>query len=157
MSQAEDGLRFLLITTLVLIHCGLAHARDDASQAAEVRKAVEKSLPFLEEKGLVWMKQKQCASCHVVSFMLWSHNEARARGIGVDEKKLAEWNEWTRDFSMTRRAFFKFTADSLSKPQPDAVPDEVLAKLNPMVDKPFQTRQELRDAMAKVLSGDELE
>jgi len=68
-----------------------------SSQATEVpapaklRQAVERSLPYLEREGVDWINDRNCMSCHVVPFMLWSHNEAKAIGVKVDAKKLDEW------------------------------------------------------------------
>src|SRR5207237_1376408 len=61
--------------------------------AAQVRKAVARSLPFLEKEGLAWMAQRKCIACHHGPFLLWSHNEARRRGFAVDAKKVAAWTD----------------------------------------------------------------
>src|SRR2546421_668510 len=107
---------------------------EPASQPAapEVRRAVERAFPFLEKEGVGWIKQRKCTSCHVVSFMLWSHNEARARGIAVDDKKLQEWNEWSLNFTLSLRAWFKLGDPSWKGLQADGVADDVLAKLKPL-------------------------
>src|ERR1044071_1914839 len=55
---------------------------------AEVRKAVERSLPYLEREGVAWIEKHDCISCHHVSFLLWSHNAAKSAGIAVDQAKL---------------------------------------------------------------------
>lgn len=76
------------------------------AQGAEpdpVRRAVERSLPFIEKGGVDWMKNRKCSSCHHVTFMVWSHREAQARGFAVDAKKLEEWTTWAMDFSLTTK------------------------------------------------------
>ena len=65
-----------------------------------VRRAVERSLPFLEREGAAWIRERACLSCHHLPFLLWSFREARDRGVAVDEKKLAEWSEWSRKESL---------------------------------------------------------
>ena len=98
----------LLATAVLLAIATIARGQTTApADSANVRAAVERSLPFLEKGGVTWMNEKHCASCHNVSFLLWSHNEARARGIAVDETKLAAWTDWTWKFSQSRRGWFK--------------------------------------------------
>src|SRR5262245_34056070 len=76
----------------------------DLAQPAQVRKALERSLTFLEKDGVAWMKERKCAACHVVTFMVWSHNEAKRHGIDVDQAKLDEWTKWTLDFCVAERS-----------------------------------------------------
>jgi len=71
---------------------------------ADVRQAVERSLPFLEKGGVAWMKDRKCASCHHVTFMVWSHREALDRGFAVDVANLDEWTRWTLDFALTSQS-----------------------------------------------------
>jgi hypothetical protein len=58
--------------------------------ATDVQKAAERSLAFLAKDGLTWKETRKCASCHHIPFTLWSLNEARRAGYGVDEKILAD-------------------------------------------------------------------
>src|SRR5437868_4974892 len=94
-------IQFLLLAFALGIPT-LAAAEKPPSDA-DVRKSIERSLPFLEKAGVAWMNDKKCISCHAVSFMLWSHNVAHSRGIGIDEAKLAKWTEWTADESLSQR------------------------------------------------------
>jgi Prenyltransferase and squalene oxidase repeat len=87
--------RFLLSLALVAAVVGSSPAADALPSEGDVRKAIERSLPFIEEKGVAWMNERGCASCHTVSFMLWSFNEARRHGVAVDARKLEEWTNWT--------------------------------------------------------------
>jgi acylphosphatase len=57
---------------------------------AQVRQAVERSLPFLEKEGVAWLETKKCASCHAVPMTVWSLSEARQRGFTVNQKVLDE-------------------------------------------------------------------
>ena len=58
------SLRLFLVTTLVLAGAGGARADDDTAKIAETRKAVERSLPFMEQKGVAWMSDRGCVTCH---------------------------------------------------------------------------------------------
>src|SRR5262249_21224899 len=79
-------------------------AAPTTAEPAQVRKAIERSLGFLEKDGVAWMKERKCAACHVVTFMIWSHNEAKRHGIDVDQAKLDEWTKWTLDFCVAERS-----------------------------------------------------
>lgn len=68
---------------------------------SEVIDSIERSLPYLERGGLTWMDERGCVSCHHVPFMIWSHNDARTRGIRVDGSKVDAW---------TNRAFVSMLA-----------------------------------------------
>ena len=78
--------------TLALLLSVLA-PQDDLDRS---RAAVGRSLPYLEKEGVAWIQKRDCLSCHVVTFLLWSHEAARAKGIAVDLNKLAEWSDWSR-------------------------------------------------------------
>ncbi|MCE9527923.1 MAG: hypothetical protein K8R36_17920, partial [Planctomycetales bacterium] len=68
--------------------CLLAGLLSDtpAPEPADVRKVVERSLPFLEKEGVGWLETKKCATCHHVPMMIWTHHEARQRGFKVNEE-----------------------------------------------------------------------
>jgi len=70
----------------------------------EARQTIEKSLPFIEAKGVEWIRDRKCSSCHHVTFMVWSHRDARERGFAVDGKKVDEWTRWAVDFSLTTKS-----------------------------------------------------
>ena len=70
-------------------------ASEEANSEKEVRQAVEKSLSYIEEKGLYWIEKKKCVSCHRVSFMTWSLSSAARRGFDVDLEKVNEWIDWS--------------------------------------------------------------
>src|SRR4051794_38658710 len=72
-----------------------------------VRATIARSLPFIEKIGVEWMNQKNCNSCHVVTFLVWSHRAAAARGVSVDGKKLAEWTQWALADAHSDRYWFK--------------------------------------------------
>jgi squalene-hopene/tetraprenyl-beta-curcumene cyclase len=110
---------------------------------AEVRGAVERSLPYLEREGVAWIEQHDCLSCHHVPLLLWSHNAAKLAGIAVDEVKLTRWGEWAAAKSMSLRGSFAFTEASLAQLREDGVPAATLAQLRPLLGKEFATENEL--------------
>ena len=60
-------LRTALIAVAVLASAELARAQDDPASA---RQAIERSLPFLEEKGVAWIKERGCVTCHQTTFLI---------------------------------------------------------------------------------------
>ena len=115
-----------ILTTLVIVSflASAARAADDAPTEAAVRKAVARALPFVETDGLARMEERNCMSCHTVTFMLWAHEEAAAHGIQVVRKKLTEWTDWSWDKSLATRVFFKLdakVAESLSDQLGDVI------------------------------------
>ena len=82
----ENLVLFTLLTSMLFVSTG-ASANDDFN-ATDIRKAIEKSLPYLEKDGIAWMEGRipiqngsACVSCHQVPFGIWSQNEAKSRGI----------------------------------------------------------------------------
>ncbi len=69
----------------------------------EARRAVERSLPYVEKHGVAWIESRKCASCHHVPLLVWSHREALDRGFAVDAKKLDDWTKWSVEFSLTSK------------------------------------------------------
>jgi hypothetical protein len=59
-----------------------------------VRAVVERGLVYVEREGLRWKAERGCASCHHVPMMIWTMNEARARGLDVNDAALAEVTDW---------------------------------------------------------------
>lgn len=153
-------MRLLVILIHLLISClspACALASDDPPPASDVRKAIERSLPFIEKEGVAWKEKRKCSSCHHVPFMIWSHNEARAKGIAVDAAKLDSWEDWALGQSLSARAFYKLTTKFVEFLGEDSVPDETLAKLKPLVDKPYMSEEELLAALSKALTPEELQ
>lgn len=66
-----------------------ANARTDPA----VHAAIDRSLPFIEERGQWWIEEKDCVSCHRVDMMVWSLTAARTHGFAVSDT-LTEWTDW---------------------------------------------------------------
>lgn len=69
-----------------------------AVSADEALEIAKRSLPFVKEKGLAWIEDRQCASCHQVPSMLWSLNLAAKAGIDSERKATIEWTPWAADW-----------------------------------------------------------
>ena len=98
----------LAIVPLILIAVSIS-AGDELPITAEVRRAAERSLPYLEREGIAWIKERGCMSCHTFSFTVWSHQEAQRCDVAVDETKLAEWVGWAREAYLSKETWFKLT------------------------------------------------
>jgi squalene-hopene/tetraprenyl-beta-curcumene cyclase len=145
---------FLLLIPLVLLGVPAQnlHAQEKAPAPAEVRKAIARSLPVIEQASVAWIKKRNCMSCHHVTFMLWSHNEAQAHGVAVDAKKLAEWTEWSMHKSHEERAFFKLPGKAV-----DALPEPLRPKLTELINVPFVHQQDFLAALGKALPAAEFD
>ncbi len=143
---------FVTVGLLLLFNnAGQVHAGDQLPTEADVRKSIERGLPFVEKDGLAWIKRRDCMSCHTVTFMLWAHTEAKSHGIAVDEKKLAEWTKWSLDKSLATRVFFKLDDKAIK-----AAPEAIRPKLGKLLDENFTHEKDLVAALAKALTPDEL-
>lgn len=63
--------------------------------APQLRRVIERSLPYLEKGGVAWIEERKCLSCHKATFMVWSFQEAQRAGLAVDARKLDEWSAWS--------------------------------------------------------------
>jgi prenyltransferase beta subunit len=62
-------------------------AVEETVTPAQMRKAVERSLDFVEKGGVAWVS-KSCVGCHHGPEMIWSHHEAEKRGFTINQKSL---------------------------------------------------------------------
>jgi len=70
-------------------------ADDTGSDSAQIRTAIQKSLPYIERDGEKWIRTKKCNSCHMIPQMLWSLHEAGSRGLKINTDRLTELDEWS--------------------------------------------------------------
>ncbi len=66
----------------------------------QVQEAVQRSIPYIQEKGAWWIEKKKCVSCHRVNTMVWSLSAARRNGYEVSDR-LDEWLKWAADASLS--------------------------------------------------------
>jgi hypothetical protein len=123
-----------------------------------VRGAVRRGLPYIERVASAWMGERKCNSCHTVTFLVWSHNEAAARGLEVDRRKLAEWTKWSLADSLSDRHWFKLRpgAAAAAALGVAGVPDAVLGRLKPLEGKTWLTRQEYLHALEEAIGRTDL-
>jgi Squalene-hopene cyclase N-terminal domain len=141
----------LVLGSVSRIHADEKPPTDKLPGDADVRKAIQRSLPFVEKDGLSWIDRKNCMSCHVVSFMLWAHVEAKAHGVPIDDKKLAEWTDWSRKRSLDQRVFFKLDDKAVA-----SLPEPIRPTLSKLVGKGFTHESEFVAALTKTLPVEEL-
>ncbi|HRC45060.1 MAG TPA: hypothetical protein PLT27_13490, partial [Nitrospira sp.] len=66
-----------------------------ADEPAGLADAIRRGVAYVEQEGVVWIKERNCVSCHQVPSMLWTLGEAHKRGFYDQPKKLAEWTAWS--------------------------------------------------------------
>jgi hypothetical protein len=131
-----------------------AHVKSPTT--AELRKAIEHSLPFIEKGSDAWITNRGCISCHVVAFSIWSNREAKQKGFAVDQKKVDRWVAFAHGESPDLKPVLRITKQNVTDLKADGVPETVLTKLKPIEDKRFQFQQMFADKLATLLSADEV-
>ena len=129
---------------------------DKPPTSAEMRKAIELSLPYIQKGSDAWIHSKDCVSCHVVAFSIWSNQAARRVGISVDQKKIDEWVDFAHGESPNPHPALRITDKNLTELKTDGLPEAELAKLKPIQGKKFKTEQMLTVKLAALLAADEL-
>ncbi len=124
--------------------------------AAELRTAIERSLPYIERGGDSWLQNRGCVSCHVVAFSIWSSHAASQRGISVDNQRVAKWIAFAHGESPDQKPATTLTKENVEQLKTDAVPDALLAKLKPIVSQRFAIESMFLAKLAVLLSPDEL-
>lgn len=89
------ALNSLLLLALV------ADVPAESPSTERVRESVQKSIPYIQERGTWWIEKKDCVSCHRTGTMVWSLAEARRNGYEVSNK-LDEWTRWSIDKSLSK-------------------------------------------------------
>ena len=64
---------------------------------AQVQKAAERGLVFIEADAAKWRKERECSTCHHGTMTVWALAEAKSRGYAVKEETLADVAKWTKD------------------------------------------------------------
>ena len=89
--------RILSIGSLLLpLHTYLQ--AEDKIGDVNAANIVAKALPSIREGGERWINDKQCLSCHRISFQVWALNRASEAGYELDHDKLLEWNQWATNW-----------------------------------------------------------
>ena len=152
VSSASRGLA--IFTTFIA--CEVLAAPQPAPTTQNVRGAVERSLPYIEKVGTAWMREQKCNSCHNVTFLVWTHNEAASRGFDVDRTKLAQWTKWSLADSLSDRFWFKLRPRAMDSLKADGFPQALLEKLKALEGKTYLTRQEYLHALEQAIGAENL-
>lgn len=88
----------MLSLTLLVAAVGASSA--DTPSTRQVRDAVQRSVPYIEQQGVWWIEEKKCVSCHRVNNMVWSLSQARSHRFEVSDQ-LDEWTKWATDRSLS--------------------------------------------------------
>lgn len=92
----------------LLLTLSIGALPDAQPTTVQIRETVQRSIPFIEEKGLWWIEEKKCVTCHRVGNMVWSLQAAKQRGFTVS-KRLAEWRQWSIDKTLANNDKGKIT------------------------------------------------
>ena len=96
-SQLYRVFAIMGITAVTALASASSNGQEPIVSDAAIKAAIEKSLPYIEEKGRWWMEKKDCMSCHRTAFMAWSHAEASYAGLSIDRAKVDSWIDWCND------------------------------------------------------------
>lgn len=66
------------------------------------RKAIERSLEFMEKDAVKWRTERGCSTCHHGTMTVWALSEAKSRGYAVPAEAIAENLKWTKDRLLAR-------------------------------------------------------
>lgn len=99
------------LVALITLAAGSLLAEAPPADSVEI---VKRSLPFIKEKGLAWIEDRQCASCHQIPSMLWSLNSAVKAGLMMESPEVAEWAPWAADWRHWNKTGDKEGMDKVS-------------------------------------------
>ncbi|MCA9006642.1 MAG: terpene cyclase/mutase family protein [Planctomycetaceae bacterium] len=110
----------------LLLTLSIGALPDAQPTTVQIRETVQRGIPYIEEKGLWWIEEKKCVTCHRVGNMVWSLQAAKQRGFTVSDR-LPEWRQWSIDKSLANNDKGKITglgnkegvAQLLLSPDPD--------------------------------------
>lgn len=87
--------------SIIVLAATLSGVPESTQPAADgIRATIQRSIPYIQEKGVWWIETKKCVSCHRVGTMLWSLNAARQKGLRASDR-LDEWLEWSLETSLS--------------------------------------------------------
>jgi hypothetical protein len=90
---------FAFVGLLTFVHSVRADEpkRTDPATSAQVQKAAERGLAFIEADAAKWRKEKECATCHHGTMTVWALAEARSRGYAVKDETFSDVIKWTKE------------------------------------------------------------
>ncbi|MEZ6062108.1 MAG: prenyltransferase/squalene oxidase repeat-containing protein [Planctomycetaceae bacterium] len=93
----------LTLGIVILAARSVAASPQSELTTEQVRQSVQSSIPFIQERGVWWIDEKKCVSCHRISTMVWSLNTARRNGFEVSDR-LDEWINWATESPLKKDA-----------------------------------------------------
>lgn len=87
-------MRYLLAVVSLVALAPILNSAEPAAQTADIDSTITRGLAFLAKDALAWKSEHNCASCHHAALVVWSMQEAKQRGIAVDEPVLDEMTQW---------------------------------------------------------------
>lgn len=99
------------LAMLITLAAGSLLAEAPPEDPVEIAR---RSLPFVKEKGLAWIEDRQCASCHQIPAMLWSLNSAAKLGLDPERKETTVWTPWAADWRHWNQTKDKDGVDKVS-------------------------------------------
>lgn len=125
----------LIIALAVVVFPAAVWAQGDGQNIPGAGLTIDLGLSFLASDARAWRKEHNCASCHHAALVIWAMQEARGRGIAVDESELKGLTKWMAEsgdgkFVMARPATAPHAASPKAMyfalalgadPEPDAV------------------------------------
>lgn len=129
------------LALLVLVPIPDGQPASSSPTTQQVRQAIARSVPFLLKGGLDWRDNRKCVTCHQIPMTIWSCNEARSRGIAVDQQKLDDLTAWALNFCATNKnkgeltGGFLLTMDQmiLAHQTVPKAPVEIFARFEPII------------------------
>jgi prenyltransferase beta subunit len=83
------------VAALVVLACAEIVAADQpARPPSDVTAAIDRGLSFLAKDAVAWKQAHNCVSCHHAGLVVWAMNEAKLRGMAVDEPLRKELTQW---------------------------------------------------------------
>ncbi len=90
-------LRFLYTVFAALLAVAPVRADEPKPAPADVQKAAERGLAFLEADAFKWRTERECSTCHHGTMTVWALAEAKSRGYAVKDETFADIVKWTKD------------------------------------------------------------
>lgn len=87
-----------ILILVAAVHVGVSNplwSADEHVSHSAVRTAVQKSLPYIAERGQWWIDAKKCVTCHRVAFTVWAHVSAAEANMDVDKQQIHAWIDWS--------------------------------------------------------------
>jgi len=61
-----------------------------AATTEQIRQAVDRAIPYLQNESASWLSTRVCAACHHAGMPFWALSVADRQGYAIDKKYLAE-------------------------------------------------------------------